>query len=744
MDGNNTSPPAAGPVARAAFAPPQWSEAWARRLNEVARAERGRIALWSPVAVAMGVAASFARSGDPTLLDWALVAVLALASLAAWRVLAARGGAAAMAGRIAALAVALFALGMAAAESRIARVAAPIWSADAAGRGVHQLSGRVIAVLPGRDGAPRLRLDRIEIEGFDGRVPARIDLRLADAADGAEPLALVDRRIALSARLFAPPGPAEPGAFDFRRRAYFLGVGALGVQRDRGRPGGVRDLGPAAHYGPLDTLRGAVSRLRADIAQRARQAAPGVEGAVIAALLVGDRSGLPEPTVQDLRDANLGHLLAISGLHMALVSLTVFGALRLGLALPTPLPAQVSPKKVAAVLAILSGAAYLALAGGGTATERAFVMIAVAFGAVLVDRPAVTLRAVALAALILLLARPESLFDAGFQLSFAATTALVAVFEASRGFWRRGERGDWRRRAALWAAALLVSSFFAGLATAPFAALAFNRLTRYGLLANLAAVPAMGAWIMPSGVAALALYPLGFDTALYPVMAVGVSHVLWVAQMAASAPDAVLAVQAPGSPWVAPLLALGGLWLCLWRTSWIRALGVAPLAAALALWGQSDRPDLLIARDGRLLGLEIDAGRQFDRDPTRSAYAAELWLRRDGDGRALQEIPRAAFRPVRGGRVAVGPAGWRIARLSSRRLTMADLARECRPGTLLVTPGLRRAEITVPLAACASLTADEIRAGGGWAVWFAPGELRLRSARSVSPDRRWVSAQASR
>ncbi|MEL6980459.1 MAG: ComEC/Rec2 family competence protein, partial [Pseudomonadota bacterium] len=744
--------------------------------------EAPRLALFAPAALGLGVWIAFAQAASPSPARLALIAAFgasAWLAAAALRRVAARLGASglseflAAALRVFALAAALGALGYGAAEWRVASVAAPI---APEGLGARALSGRVLAVLPSRGEALRIRLDRLEIAGLaPERTPRRLDLTLRAPPPGRGPgaLRLIDRRIAVTARVFPPPGPAEPGAFDFRFHAWFNGVGALAIEGE-GPGEALRDLGASAAMGPADALRGAIARRRAEIAERAREAAPGVEGAVIAALLVGDRSGLPEPTLQALRDANLAHLLAISGLHMAMACMTMFALVRLLCAAPARAPFGVAPKKIAAVAALATGAVYLQLSGGGVPAERAFIMAAVAFGAVLADRPAVTLRGVAFAACVILLLRPESLLQAGFQLSFAATTAMVAAFEASRGIWRRERGAGIGMRAALWAGALVVSSAVAGLATAPFAALAFHRLTRYGLVANLLAVPFMGAWIMPLGMAALAAAPFGGDAPFYQMAALGVGAVLAIAETVASWPGAVYG--APAAPSLVPaLITLGGLCLCLWRSLALKALAAAPLIAAAAIWSAAERPDLLIGRGGSLLAVRTDldhaaaegarrdgsepsvrffaadaARRAFDRDPRRRDYVASLWLRRDGEIPDLERATRRqAFARFSGGAAARLPGGWRVERVDARGRGAEALKRLCREKTLLIAPrhrlgaefGPRRRAPTALTPDCLALSAEALRQGGAAAVWAptaAGARPRIVFAAALAPRRPWT------
>ncbi|MCE8472318.1 ComEC/Rec2 family competence protein, partial [Rhodovulum sulfidophilum] len=168
--------------------------------------------------------------------------------------------------------------------------------------------------------------------------------------------------------------------------------------------------------------------------------------------------------------------------------------------------------------------------------ERAFIMVAAVLGAVMADRRALTLRAVALAALIVLVLTPESLTQAGFQMSFAATTALIAVFAALRD---RPE-GGWRPpRWAQGVLAVVISSAVAGAATAPFGAAHFNQVSQFGLLANLASVPLMGLLVMPAAVAAACLAPFGLAGLGLEPMRWGIAWILWGAERVAGLDGAV-------------------------------------------------------------------------------------------------------------------------------------------------------------------------------------------------------------
>ncbi len=275
------------------------------------------------------------------------------------------------------------------------------------------VEGRVIEIDRSSSDAVRITLDRVVLrEMAPEETPVRVrvslqgDQGLHDPAPG--------ETVVVTAHLAAPNGPVEPGGFDFRRMAYFERLGAVGYTRNP-----VLLLEPAA---PGEEW---IGRLRMALADGIRAQIPGQAGAFAAGAMTGDRSEISQDTVEALRDSSLAHLLAISGMNMAFLAAFVFALVRTGVASVPPLAVRVNAKKVAAVLSFFAALFYLLLSGANVATERAFVMISVMLGAVMLDRRAITLRSAGIAAAILLLMRPETLLEPGFQMSFAATVALV-------------------------------------------------------------------------------------------------------------------------------------------------------------------------------------------------------------------------------------------------------------------------------------------------------------------------------
>ena len=334
-----------------------WQRVWT--------AEGRRAILWLPVLMGCGIWLYFALEREPDPL-WCALTALPVVALAGG--VARRAGLAAMA---LALALSAFGAGFSLAALAAHRAEAPMLS----GPIEETVEGRVRALSKAASGAPRVLLDRVVVYGLDPReTPGRIRVTLLAAERDSAPRP--GARIRVFARLLPPGDPVEPGGFDFRLRAYFEGLGAVGYAR-----GAALALGGTQPAGPVDRLALWLAGQRAGISDALVRAMPGRRGGFAAAIIVGDRSNIDRADAEALRVSSLAHLLAISGLHMGLLTGLVFAAARLLLAALPGVVSGVSAKKAAAVVALLAGLGYLMLSGATVATQRAFVMMAVAFSA---------------------------------------------------------------------------------------------------------------------------------------------------------------------------------------------------------------------------------------------------------------------------------------------------------------------------------------------------------------------------
>ncbi|WP_108500425.1 ComEC/Rec2 family competence protein [Paracoccus indicus] len=674
-----------------------------------AAAARAGLFPWVPVLLSMGIALWFWR---PALLgagQWVALAIVVAVSLAlalsAHRI-AARGRIGwpmADALHLGALAVMLVALGVGLAGWRAAHVAAPVleW------RYYGPVEGRVTEIDRSSRDRMRVTLDQVILRDLSpDRTPAKVRLSLMDPKADLPPLG---QRVMLTGHLGPPSPPAAPGSFDFRTYAWFQQLGAVGYSR-------TPIMAVAQPAGGIWWLH----RARLKVSAAIRDRIGGQAGGVASALMTGDRSGISEQTNEVMRASNLYHIISISGLHMGMLAGFVYSGLRLltvavqgaGIGLGRPL------HKWAAGGALAAAAAYLWLSGGGVATERAFVMVAVMLGAILADRRAISFRSVALAGTVILILTPEAVTGAGFQMSFAATIALIISY------------GPWSRIAPWFpwwikpVAMLVVSSLVAALATSPIAAAHFNRMAQYGLLANLLAVPVMGTLVMPAGVIGAVLALVGAEAPALWVMGIGTKWMLLVAEYVAGLGGSVMAVAKPPAA-VIPMMEFGAvLTILCWRDKAHRnmaqtcglAVGMAMMVASAAIWATAHRPLILIAPEGEAVGLMTDQGRAVSK-PKGGAFVISSWLQEDGDMDTQEtSAARPAWQGDKRDRWAALPDGWQLWHLTGKG--SGDRARDaCEPKRIVVVaekPDLKR-------PACLLFDPASLRRTGAVAIDFSQG-----------------------
>ncbi|MCY0153322.1 ComEC/Rec2 family competence protein [Hoeflea alexandrii] len=173
-----------------------------------------------------------------------------------------------------------------------------------------------------------------------------------------------------------------PGGYDFAFRSFADGIGAQGYFYRAP----AYNVEPQDGRGLVQVWKDGLRTAREDIAARIRLVLPGDPGGIAAALTVSDRRGISRETVDVLRATGLAHILAISGLHMALAAGILYIGVRKALAVFPALVEALPVKKIAAIGALMTATAYLMISGGSVSTQRAWVMLTVMLVAVLVDR----------------------------------------------------------------------------------------------------------------------------------------------------------------------------------------------------------------------------------------------------------------------------------------------------------------------------------------------------------------------
>jgi competence protein ComEC len=579
----------------------RWELLWA----EVARQEAFR---WAPVVMVLGIWLYFALPVEPSLIVCAVFAIVALFLF--------RNG------NVARLAAILL-IGFIMAKGRADWVATPplerslVWT---------KIEGVVEDVE--RRGATRARI-KLRVVSIAGLAPEKLPHRLLLTIQGREELPPLGARIAARAMLTPLPVPVMPGGFDYGRTLWFEGIGGTG------RIAGPVTITPR-DLSSSESAFAALQNLRGHIGERIKAVVPRELAGFAEAIITGERGAIPKEVNNSLQVSGLAHILSISGLHMTLVAGGVFWLVRATLALFPGLTLRRPIKKWAAVAALLAGLFYMLLAGAGVATQRSYIMLAVMFLAVLLDRPAMTMRNLSLAALIVLAIEPEAAVTASFQMSFLAVAGLVALTEAI-GAWRqaraeRRERG-WIGKALEMAAWTIFVSAATGLVAGSLSSIPavyhFGRLAPLSLLANLLALPVVSVIVMPMAVVAMVAMPLGLEALPLWAMGEGLRLVMAISDWVASLPGAKFNVAAPNLL-ATLLITAGALWLCFWRGV-LRFMGIALSMVGLLLSPVSSRPDILVEESAANVAMRNADGRLVLADPRKGRFAAEKWLIADGD-----------------------------------------------------------------------------------------------------------------
>ncbi len=521
------------------------------------------------------------------------------------------------------------------------------------------------------------------------------------------------------ARLSPPSGPALVGLNDFAFDAYFNGIGAVGYFF--GPPKGVNMQGQTTS-GMGWALNKWIEDIRGEIGLRIRAVLPGDTGAFATAIVTDERRAISPETTEALRLAGLAHIIAISGLNMALAAGIFYVGLRSILSLFMALAHRVAIKKIAAFGALVAASAYFLISGFAISAERAYIMMAIMLVSVFFDRPSISLRNVALSALVIMLLYPSAVMGPSFQMSFSATAALVAGYSL---FQRRSGEDIPSLSPSFvrylvplfkFAAGIFLTSLIGGLSTAIYSIEHFHRIAAYGLPANLAAMPVISFIVMPAALVAMLLMPFGLDAIPLKIMGFGLDLVISVAKWTSSFGGDVVVGRMP--IWFLPAATIGFVIFTLMRSrlrfSGLAILGVAVLASFYG--GAGVRPDIVVSEDGKLVGM-VDATNiatnrsrppgfiflQWQRALSIDAHNPPMMIRTIREGNKLrwkltpqeqviaETQMQATSKVLKTGTFTCQPKAWCIARHASGAIIMvsddpAYVTAGCKIADLVITP----------------------------------------------------------
>jgi competence protein ComEC len=450
------------------------------------------------------------------------------------------------------------------------------------------LEGDIVQIVEG-DNGHKILLDNIHSDERDD--VSRLKYIRFNTRSYVEHLE-VGGRIKVWVTLMPPPGACVPGGFSFARYAYFKGIGAIGYAKSR-----IYTVHQTHASWSITKL---INGIRARVKSIIHRDVPPSAAGVVTALLIGDSSGISKEDFAAIRQSGIAHIMAISGMHIMIVVGCIFFAVRFIMVRIAPVfSSYYDSKKIAAYVALIASFCYLLLAGSPVSAQRAFIMAAVVLGAVILGRDQDPFRAIASAAIGVLLLFPESLLSASFQMSFAAALSLISAFGAMRKYWPSQE-GKWYQLIALYCTTTTFSSLIAGLATTPFVIYHFNQFSMYSLLTNLIAVPLTNFVTMPLGIISMLSLPLGIGGYILTFMGWSAEILLQIAHVVSKLEGAwiyIPSLSAENLIWIA----LGGTLLCI-MVSNLRFFGI--LIILFGFYGYNpEYPDVMIEKGGDLFAI---------------------------------------------------------------------------------------------------------------------------------------------
>lgn len=598
-----------------------------RDLSELLGKERSRWFLWTPVFLGGGVGCYFVLPAEP---HWGFAIAALLCSLGSVLF-----GARSAIGLVLSGVIFWCGLGFFLAKARTHYVASPIILKS---NKLYVAKGWVEAIQKRGDGRSRILLYLQALSLKRGEVlspvarPAR--LRISFRKDQTQ-LKIGDF-IQVDAILRSPPEPVWPGGFDYARHLWFARIGGIGFAVSK--PERIKTLSRMPFLLSLKTYGDAT---RKQIAENIQDVIPGRYGALAVALITGERSYIDEKDLEALRNSGLAHILAISGLHMAIMAGTIYWLIRFILSAFPSVALTVPIKTVAASAALLGALYYLFVSGAGISTQRAFIMTSVMLVAIILKRPAVTLRNIAIAALFILLFKPESIVDVGFQMSFAAAIALVSIYEIfAQSKDRKIREGQIISPPASfpirYISGIASTTIIAGFAVAPIAVYHFHQINQFGLLGNLMAMPIVGIIIMPVVLIYFLLSPLGLEGYPLKIMEYGLEILMGIADYVSHLPGAVVYV--PQIPLVSlVMIVIGGLWLAIWITRW-RYLGLFAIGLGMVIAPMIKLPDLIADKEGRIVAVKSKENTLASPKGRAGHYSLQKWMKIYGDARTVKEV----------------------------------------------------------------------------------------------------------
>ena len=343
---------------------------------------------------------------------------------------------------------------------------------------------------------------RIIKNGYDTAVNGKILLSVKDNKQAFK----YGDYIRAKTRLKKPHSFNNPGAFDYERYLLYKGIKVRGFINNSAMIVILRE-----NRGNILKLR--LEKFRTSIRNLISATSPNDEGKILQALILGEKGEIPEDILENFKRTGISHVLAISGLHIGIIAFLALIFIKTIMKSSEYLLLKFNIIKISALFATIPIMCYAFVAGLGISTIRATIMILTFIVAVLLGKERDLLNTLALAAFIILIVTPVSLFDVSFQLSFTAVASILIItprltdFIPRRDYDKTDKSSLLKRKFVFNILLFIIVSFAATIGTLPLIAFYFNRLSTITLLSNIVIVPIIGFCVLPLGLLTIIIAP---------------------------------------------------------------------------------------------------------------------------------------------------------------------------------------------------------------------------------------------
>jgi competence protein ComEC len=386
--------------------------------------------------------------------------------------------------------------------------------------------------------------------------------------------------------LLSPIAPQSfPGAYDFKKQQYFKGVSARGFIIAE-----PKILGSTS----TSSMKTFIEYVRHRINKKIEHYLKKDTAAVAKALITGNTSGISKKIRSSFSNSGIAHILAISGLHMGIIGFFVFWVMRIILCPIYKISMFYDIKKIAAVISWMVTLFYLYLSGCSVSSIRAFIMHTIIILAILMNRTALTMRSVAIAATCIMLFTPEVILFPSFQLSFGAVIGIVSFYEFGFKFpkFMRG------------LTEIVATTVIASIPTSIISVAIFNQLTLNSILANIICIPLMSFFIMPVAVIALFMMAFNLSSPFISLMGYGVDFLILIADKTSKLPGSFFVMHTPTNA-IYCIIILSGLFFALIHHK-IRYIGLIGTAAGIVCYFFQPLPDVFVSKNAKVIGIRTD------------------------------------------------------------------------------------------------------------------------------------------